>query len=176
MAALDILMLGGKKMKSGYFVGEDKSELTTHCLETVLECIDERIPVLYINTEMSMKSAAWKLIYIMTGIDVLANGGTSGLNKDDENRVLQAIKTIKNAEFIGSYGSDGFDINNIEKICKKAIKENKVKHIVIDNVPSVDFFVVKTRLKNNIMVPFGVGFTLAKRGVKGSGITFHENL
>lgn len=163
-------------VKSGYYVGEPKSGMTTQCLETVIECMDEHIPVLYISTEMNMQTTALRLVKLLTGIDISKHEGTKDLSKEEEKSVLAAIRKIKLGELYFHSCYEKFNINEIEKICKKSIMENHVKHIVIDRIPAVDFFVAKTRLKNNVMVPCQVGFTLAKQGVRGSGLTFHENI
>lgn len=161
-------------IKSGYFVGESKSELTLQCLETVLECMDDQIPVVYISTEIDAKTAAWRLVKIMTGIDVLQIKSTRDLSKDEEKSTLAAIRKIKLSDFYFTYMDEKFSADRLKKFCIKAIKEMKVKHIIIDNIPSVEFFITKTRIINDVMVPYNVGCTMAKQGIKGSGLTFHE--
>lgn len=161
-------------IKSGYYVGEDKSELTTQCLETALECIDDQISVVYISTETDPKVLAWKIVKIMTGVDVLHIKPTQKLSKDEENIVLAAIRKIKLAPIFFSHYDEKFSADLFQKFCIKAIKKYKIKHIIVDSIPPIDFFITKTKMINDVMVPYNVGCTMAKQGVKGSGLTFHE--
>lgn len=161
-------------MVSGYYVGEAKSGMTNECLNVVLECLDSDTPVLYISTEMNAQTTAWKLVELMTGVDMSIRKDTKDLSKTDEKAVLAAIRKIKVGAFYFSGTNGTFDISEIERTCQKAIEEHGVKHIIIDRVSATTFFVAKNRLVKNIMKKYNVGITLAKQGVRGSGLTFTE--
>ena len=109
-----------KKGKSAYFMNE-----------VIHLCINNGVPTLMIDTEMSDEQLMKRMIANLTGIEVkrVENGQYS---EEEAKKIDAAIKKIESAPLVHEYMPDGFNKTKIEALCHQWKNKIGIEFVVYD--------------------------------------------
>jgi len=165
-------------IQSGLIEGELKSGITQQAINTAIQSAESGLKTLYISIDLNQHQFLCKCIYQISGIDPYELH--KGQSKDDEAKVLGALKYLKNLPitFVNVLPSDGTKddndifIKNIISVCDTAVNQLDVKHIILDKVPQDVYFSLLRELKTRYMLGKNTVITLTKTGLKGTPLHF----
>lgn len=165
-------------IQSGLIEGEYKSGLTTLGINRAFQSADEGINTLLLNTEYDERTLMLKCIHCLCGINPYKL--RSGQSKEDEAKVLSAVKYLKNVPINFFHIEPPTEntlealhefINKVIIVGDKFIQLHGTKHIIVDRIPSNEYFIVIRELKGHFLSR-NIALTLIKTGIKGTPLHF----
>lgn len=165
-------------IQSGLIEGEWNSGLSTLGINRAFQSADEGINTLLLTTEYDERTSMLKCIHRLCGINPYELH--EGQSKEDEAKILSAVKYLKNAPIkffhIQPPIEDTLDalhefINKVITVGDKFIQLHGIKHIIVDRIPSNEYFIVIRELKGHFL-PRNIALTLIKTGIKGTPLHF----
>lgn len=115
-----------KKGKSAYFMNE-----------IIHLCINNGVPTLMLDTEMSDEQLMKRMLANLTGIEV-KRIETGKYSEDEARKIDTAIKRIKAAPFVHEYMPDGYNQTKIEALCHQWKNKIGIEFVVYDYFKSDD--------------------------------------
>jgi hypothetical protein len=165
-------------IQSGLIEGEWNSGLSALGINRAFQSADEGISTLLLTTEYDERTSMLKCIHRLCGINPYELH--EGQSKEDEAKVLSDVKYPKNAPIkffhIEPPTENTLDalhefINKVITVGDKFIQLHGIKHIIVDRIPSNEYFIVIRELKGHFL-PRNIALTLIKTGIKGTPLHF----